>query len=1058
MKSWNEFCGTETGGRYVLADEVIGVGSLGAVYSATDSQSGETVAIKLLHSRIGQTGSFDADCLSCTDPGFIPVRDAGPGDGENPFIVMDLINAPQLRGPVSPLESGQILAGVSQSLSAAYAQHGLNHLNLNPRNILLIDREGSKKTQIADFGHAAQAGAVGAIVEAVRNGTVGPEYLSPEQLRERGPSPQSDVYAMGVILFELLTGRVPFEASGGSLDAFLQHLDTASPPRISTLAPDLGIESFVEATILRCLSLSPSSRPESVAELEALIGPPLAGRTGDTIAPGSLPPPSSQNESFDVPEEEPDSQSAAVATSSDSTGQADRYDPWAGLNTAPDSTPAAPQPETGSTLETIAPTRPVSPTRTSTDDVVTMVPGREQPSAGQPQAPPAVATPQAPPAVATPQPAPPADATLAPDAVRQPPPPVAGVPASPVSSSRSPIHPPQDGTLIPGGGAVSGSPVEEFPDTFHAPGSSPPAPVAPPSPAQPAGRSGIPKSVLLVGTAVVLLAGGAAGFAALRNNTLTESAFELARRGRYESAAATLDSVDPLTALLLNRNQTLTEVFNLGVENVERLIDEKDISKAIRHVDDLSSVKALSTAVGRSDSRLAALRKKIADPVLADIRQLTENGDYRDALDLLNNDQVQKLGTVAPDVLDIARLRRDVHDNIVRDMKQHLAENDFAWIIQRRALRFEFSDPRQIQELLDQAGFHGKLHEIEMKTQAGEYSTALRQSHELVDQWQGGTQESFARRARARVADAGAQAAVEDGDSESAFELWQISVADLNWLTNQHPEEEQDIQQLCDVRLRRGQTRLSRSREPLNVQEAIRGIEELQDILSISPGHAECRLALTTTAQFHEDKAGDATQLAETSAGTDPEELQKQNQLIVDHTTIALVAQEDSGASLFYLRAVARLFLKRPEYEQSAKDFQQFLTLVPDPKLPQQRDLRALAQYQLAELLAAAPVESLQDGKRAQALAAEAAEYLFERSVKNRTEFIFLRLMSARLAWSAAFAEQGNFDAAREVIESEVLPELDRDDAKHTVIRMKASRMVELFRKQKKYRIGRPEK
>ncbi|MFT5324331.1 MAG: serine/threonine protein kinase [Planctomycetaceae bacterium] len=1113
MKSWNEFCGTTIAGRYQLDDHVVGVGSLGAVYAATDSQNGDKVAVKLLHSKIGLSGDFDDECIHFKQAGLIPVRDTGIVDDEFPFIVMDLVNAPGLEAPLSPMEAGQVLAGIAVSLAAAYGKLELGHLNLNPRNIFLVEQGGARKPLIADFGQAAQIGAAGVMVEAVRNGVIGPEYLSPEQLRGQGPSPQSDVYAMGVILFELLTGRVPFESSGASLDAFLQHLDSAAPPRISDLAPDLGLESFVEATIIRCLSLNPSSRPDSVAELEGLIGPPLAGRTGDTIMPGAMASLPSPEETFD-PDDEPAYQpgvtTSQTAVNNEAVSRADEetgpnassstvdevYDPWAGLVTPPSGENPVSKTDTDD-----SPTANVTPIqKISVDESeATMVPTATSEARCTPV--PSTGISADPIPVQLPEPTTPAfasqsatDATLAPTESAIPGP---ALPTRSPASGRSTPHqnaasPPlqahrssaptatqqeDDGTLTPGGESfgveapsenfsteptsdVSTSVPEAETGSQLQPGVQSTSPrgreASEQSSVTKAKRSGIPGGVLVLAVGFVLLFGGIAGFTVFRKNAITDTALKQASEGQYSKAVGTLNSADPLTSLLLDRDATIADVFDLGVQNVERFIDEDRPGKAV------DQAEALSEAVTGREKDISKLVRRIASPVAAELEQLTRNEQYEDVIKRLDSAQIQRLGTAVPGVLNLPRIRKDVQDDVVVTLQKHLDRNEYPAVLKQRTLRFMFPDSEKIRDLLEQAQFQQTREEIRAFTAVGEHSSALELSDVLVDDSKQSKLESDARRTRAVAASAAGRAETTESDSEQRSKSLQVAVDDLKWLRSQNSNLDDDDDLLCDIYLNRGRDRLMKSREPLDVEAALLGIKEIRGIFELEPDHASATNELRKHADFHGKKAAESSELAGTPTVKNREEFRQLHQSVVKHVSIAVEALDAPNAMLHYLSGSARHSLYRDDKsltnaKGAKKQFDLFLKLTEESKL---RHLeRARAKYQKAELLAAGPDELPRDGDTALKLAAEAEFFLFGESERPQADHsnIFLNLILARQAMAAAMAEQGKFDAASAFTRGEILNVLDPELPFHDALRKgNQDRLENYYTKNKPFRFAAP--
>ncbi|HEY7076800.1 MAG TPA: protein kinase, partial [Solirubrobacteraceae bacterium] len=221
-------------GRYRVAHR-LGSGGMADVWCAEDEQLGRRVALKLLAGRFAEDDAFrerfrrEAQAAAgLQHPNIVGIFDRGEWDG-TPYIAMEFISGPTLKQLVreaGPLEPGRAIDLTIQVLRALrYAhKHGIVHRDIKPQNVIL-DEEGAAK--VADFG-IAHAGAselteTGSIV-----GTA--QYLSPEQAQGQPVSPRSDLYSVGIVLYELLTGRPPFEASSPVTVALKQVSERPVPP------------------------------------------------------------------------------------------------------------------------------------------------------------------------------------------------------------------------------------------------------------------------------------------------------------------------------------------------------------------------------------------------------------------------------------------------------------------------------------------------------------------------------------------------------------------------------------------------------------------------------------------------------------------------------------------------------------------------------------------------------------------------------------------------------------------------------------------------------------
>ena len=275
-------------GDYELLEE-IGRGGMGVVYRALQKSLGRTVAIKMLLRRDLATPSdlsrfrSEAEAAAQLDhPGIVSIFEVGECDG-HPFYSMQLVEgttlAKQLRqGPLPAREAAALLAKVADAVQAAHAR-GVLHRDLKPSNIL-IDSGG--EPHVSDFGLAKRLEAeesvthTGAIL-----GT--PCYMSPEQAAgSRGDvGPTSDVWSLGAILYQMLTGRPPFQASS-PMDTLLAVLESDPPvPRSIDQQVDRDLEMISLKSLQKPQELRYNSAAELAADLRAfLAGEPVAARHG----------------------------------------------------------------------------------------------------------------------------------------------------------------------------------------------------------------------------------------------------------------------------------------------------------------------------------------------------------------------------------------------------------------------------------------------------------------------------------------------------------------------------------------------------------------------------------------------------------------------------------------------------------------------------------------------------------------------------------------------------------------------------------------------------------
>jgi len=263
-------------GRYRLLQR-LGSGGMADVFMAHDEQLGRRVALKLLYSRFAEDDQFverfrreASAAAGLSHPNVVQVYDRGEWDGTY-YIAMELLAGRTLKQVVTqdgPLPPDQAVDVVLQVLRAARFAHrrGIIHRDLKPHNVIL-DEEGRAK--VTDFG-IARAGASDMTQTGSIMGTA--QYLSPEQAQGQPVTPQSDLYSIGIILYELLTGRVPFEGDSAVTIALKQVSEPPVPPR--QLNPQVPPE--LDAVVLRALEKDPARRfadaDEFIAALELARG------------------------------------------------------------------------------------------------------------------------------------------------------------------------------------------------------------------------------------------------------------------------------------------------------------------------------------------------------------------------------------------------------------------------------------------------------------------------------------------------------------------------------------------------------------------------------------------------------------------------------------------------------------------------------------------------------------------------------------------------------------------------------------------------------------------
>ena len=264
--------GSELGERYELGHQ-IGSGGMATVYLAYDTVLDREVAVKVLAERFAADQAFverfrreASAAAGLNHPNIVAVYDRGGAEGTY-YIVMEYLSGPDLKKVIrdqGPLEPAVAVDNALQILSALTAAHaaGIIHRDIKPQNVM-VGEDG--RLRVADFG-IARADADQQMTEA--GSVIGTaQYLSPEQAQGEETTAASDTYAVGIVLFEMLTGRVPFDGDRPVTVAMKQINEPPVPPRVfvQDIPPDL------DAVVLKALSKRPEDRFQTAAEFTAAL-------------------------------------------------------------------------------------------------------------------------------------------------------------------------------------------------------------------------------------------------------------------------------------------------------------------------------------------------------------------------------------------------------------------------------------------------------------------------------------------------------------------------------------------------------------------------------------------------------------------------------------------------------------------------------------------------------------------------------------------------------------------------------------------------------------------
>jgi len=283
--------GTLLAERYRI-DALLGEGAMGKVYAAEHVMMHKRLAVKVLHRELTVVpelvARFEREAMAAANidhPNIASATDFGKLEDESVFIALELVEGVCLRdaiakGPIPLRRALHITQQIAAALGAAHAL-SIVHRDLKPENVMLVERDADPDfVKVLDFGVAKvpigdNAGGPGAIT---RVGTVfgTPEYIPPEQALGQPSDGRADLYSLGIILFEMLTGVRPF-TSTSKVNLVGMHLSEPAP-RIRDRAPGLGVPDGVEELVARLLKKSASERPEHAQDVVKRIEGLLAQR------------------------------------------------------------------------------------------------------------------------------------------------------------------------------------------------------------------------------------------------------------------------------------------------------------------------------------------------------------------------------------------------------------------------------------------------------------------------------------------------------------------------------------------------------------------------------------------------------------------------------------------------------------------------------------------------------------------------------------------------------------------------------------------------------------
>jgi serine/threonine-protein kinase len=303
--------GSVLGGRYRLV-ELLGQGGMATVYRGQDSQLGRDVTVKVLRPEYGRDPDFlarfraEAQAVaSLNDPNVVSVFDFGQ-DTAGPFIVMEYVDGEDLatllrrNGALAPRQAARIARDVARALEAAH-EHGIVHRDVKPANVLIAN---DGRVKVTDFGIARAVSEAQLTLPGTTLGSV--HYLSPEQVRGEPASASSDIFGLGIVLYEMLTGRRPWEGESAASVAMARlsgpgagpsdviasvppALDAIDRKALAPIPSDRFLTAGAMAEALQGYLVATSSPAPGVGAAALAGGAGAAGVVGGGSVPGGRP-------------------------------------------------------------------------------------------------------------------------------------------------------------------------------------------------------------------------------------------------------------------------------------------------------------------------------------------------------------------------------------------------------------------------------------------------------------------------------------------------------------------------------------------------------------------------------------------------------------------------------------------------------------------------------------------------------------------------------------------------------------------------------------------------
>ncbi|HEV8244335.1 MAG TPA: serine/threonine-protein kinase, partial [Polyangiaceae bacterium] len=286
--------GTIVDQRYEV-QSALGEGGMGTVYKVRHVALGKGFALKALRADLATDGEIAERFIgeartaaAVSHPGLVQITDFGQLSDGRPYFVMELLEGSPLswfidKGALPAARAVGIVRQVAEAVAAAH-RAGIVHRDLKPDNVhLLVDKDGTDRVKVLDFGLAKVMGKSRRTRDGIVFGT--PHYMSPEQAAGEPVDHRADIYALGIVMYEMLTGRVPFEADSfmGVLSKHI-YMQPTPPSQVVKSAREVGA---LERIVLKCLEKKPRQRYQSFDEMLADLALAMASGAIAPLAEGS---------------------------------------------------------------------------------------------------------------------------------------------------------------------------------------------------------------------------------------------------------------------------------------------------------------------------------------------------------------------------------------------------------------------------------------------------------------------------------------------------------------------------------------------------------------------------------------------------------------------------------------------------------------------------------------------------------------------------------------------------------------------------------------------------